>query len=341
MPVTITCAIALLLASTGADSESFERFRDVRPAMGSAFEIVLYAPDAETAERAFDAAYRRIQELNLIFSDYDPESEARRLCRLAPMDQPVPISSEMTHVLQYALAISKKTDGAFDVTIGPLSRLWRRARRTGELPTDERLEAARAAMGYQHVKLDVENRQVRLTANNMRLDFGAIAKGYASDQALAVLKSMGVGRALVNGGGDLTLGDPPPDADGWRVAIAPLEAAARPTYVLFLSNCSVATSGDAWQFVEIDGVRYSHIVDAGTGLGIERRGSVTVVASDGMVADALASAVSLLGPQRGLALIETLRDVECQITVTGHDGVQVHRSSRFPTTMETAADQVP
>ncbi|TVS09256.1 MAG: FAD:protein FMN transferase [Planctomycetaceae bacterium] len=341
MFVKIICAIALLLVSTGADSASLTRFRDVRPAMGSAFEIVLYAPDAETAERAFDAAHRRIQELNLVFSDYDPESEARRLCRLAPMDQPVPISSEMTHVLQYSLAISEKTEGAFDVTIGPLSRLWRRARRTGELPSDERLEAARAAVGYQHVQLDVENRQVRLTASNMRLDFGAIAKGYAADQALAVLKSMGVGRALVNGGGDLTLGDPPPDADGWRVAVAPLEAETRPTCVLFLSNGSVATSGDAWQFVEVDGVRYSHIVDARTGLGIERRNSVTVLASDGMVADALASAVSLLGPQKGLALIETMPDVECQITVTGPDGVQVHRSTRFPAPIEATADPVP
>lgn len=339
--MTITCALALLLASTGADDGSLTRFRDVRPAMGSAFEIVLYAPDAATAERAFDAAYRRVQELNQIFSDYDPDSEARRLCRLAPMDQPVPISPELAHVLQYSLALSEKTHGAFDVTVGPLSRLWRRARRTGELPSDERLDAARAAVGYQHVQLDVENAKVQLTAADMRLDFGAIAKGYASDQALAVLRSLGIHRALVNGGGDLTLGDPPPDAEGWRVAVAPLEADTRPTCVLFLSNCSVATSGDAWQFVEIDGVRYSHIVDARTGLGIDRRSSVTVLAPDGMVADAWASVVSLLGSQRGLALIETVPDVECQMIVVGPEGHQVQRSSQFPTPVAAVADQVP
>ncbi len=339
--MNITCAIALLLASTGADDGSLERFRDVRPAMGSAFEIVLYAPDVMTAQRAFDAAFQRVQELNQVFSDYDPDSEARRLCDLAPMDQPVSISPDLTHVLQYSLAMSAKTEGAFDVTVGPLSRLWRRARRTGELPSEERLAAARAAVGYHHIQLDVENAKVRLTATDMRLDFGAIAKGYASDRALAVLRSMGIERALVNGGGDLTLGEPPPDAEGWRVAIAPLDAETRPTCVLFLSNVSVATSGDAWQFVEIDGVRYSHIVDARTGMGIERRSSVTVLAPDGMVADAWASAVSLLGPQRGLELIETLPDVECQIITTGPDGERVHRSSRFPTPVAAATDQVP
>jgi FAD:protein FMN transferase len=322
--------IAVLLVSSTADAEPLVRYRDVRPAMGSTFEIVLYAPDQATADRAFEAAYQRIDALNGVFSDYDSNSETSRLCRQAPMDEPVAISPEMSHVLQFSLALSEKTDGAFDVTVGPLSRLWRRARRLGELPADWRLEEARAAVGYHHVQLDPENYRLKLTARDMRMDFGGIVKGYASDEALAAMRAVGVTRALVNGGGDLTLGAPPPDAAGWRVGLAPLNADDPPSRVLYLAHCSVATSGDAWQFVEIDGVRYSHLLDPRTGLGIQSRSTVTVLANDGMVADALASAVSLLGPQHGLALIESMPETSCMIIAAGPNGVEAYYSSRFP-----------
>jgi thiamine biosynthesis lipoprotein len=309
--------------------------------MGSTFEIILYAPDETVAQRAFDAAYQRIDELNRVFSDYDPESETSRLCRQAPMDQPVAVSPPMAHVLQFALSLSEKTDGAFDVTVGPLSRLWRRARRQGQLPSAGRLEEARASVGYRHVELDPVNHRVRLTASGMRLDFGAIAKGYAGDQALAAMQAVGVTRALINGGGDLTLGEPPPGTDGWRVGIAPLKADDPPSRVLYLARCAVATSGDAWQFVEIDGARYSHILDPRTGIGIQNRSTVTVVAPDGMVADALASAVSVLGPERGLALIETIPEASCMVITDGPNGVKTHLSTRFPACTGAVADQVP
>jgi thiamine biosynthesis lipoprotein len=156
----------------------------------------------------------------------------------------------------------------------------------------------------------------------MRLDLGGIAKGYAADQALAVLRDRGIPRALVDAGGDLAIGDPPPDARGWRIAVATPHSTSSPpssptpppedgagTYgaestVLLLSNCGVATSGDAYQFVEFEGRRYSHIVDPRTGMGVVGASSVTVVAPDGMTADALASAVSVLGPEEGIALID-------------------------------------
>ena len=339
--MSILWAIPVLLAGNTGETEAFERYRDVRPAMGAAFEIILYAPDDTVAQRAFDAAYQRIDELNRVFSDYDPESETSHLCRQAPMDQPVAISPPMAHVLQFALSLSEKTGGAFDVTIGPLSRLWRRARRQGQLPSDARLEEARASVGYRHIELDPVNHRVRLTASGMRLDFGAIAKGYASDQALDAMQTVGVTRALINGGGDLTLGEPPPGTDGWRVGIAPLKADDPPSQVLHLARCAVATSGDAWQFVEIEGVRYSHILDPRTGIGIQNRSTVTVLAPDGMVADALASAVSVLGPERGLALIETTPETCCMVVTDGPDGVKTRVSSRFPASNSAAADQVP
>ena len=328
--MTLSWAMAVLLAGSAADQQPLQRYRDVRPAMGSTFEIVLYAPDETAAQRAFDAAYQRIDALNRVFSDYDSESEVSRLCRQAPMDCPVPVSPELLHVLQVSQRLSEKTAGAFDVTIGPLSRLWRRARRQGKLPSPERLAEARAAVGYRHIELDADDHRVRLTAAGMRLDFGGIAKGYACDEALAAMREAGVTRALVNGGGDLALGEPPPGQSGWRIGVAPLKPDDPPSRILHLARCGVATSGDAWQFTEIDGTRYSHILDPRTGLGIESRSSVTVLAPDGMTADALASAVSVLGPQRGLALIEATAETSCLIVAVYADGVKTYSTEQFP-----------
>ncbi|MCH5378160.1 MAG: FAD:protein FMN transferase, partial [Planctomycetes bacterium] len=237
--------------------------------------------------------------------------------------------------------LSEKTDGAFDVTVGPFSRLWRRARRQRHLPSAERLAEAKAAVGYRHVRVDAVESRVQLTAAGMRLDFGGIAKGYACDEALVAMRKIGVTRALVNGGGDLALGDPPPGESGWRVGVAPLQPNDPPSRVLHVANCGVATSGDAWQFVEIDGHRYSHILDPRTGLGVESRSSVTVLAPNGMAADALASAVSVLGVPRGLSLIEHTPGAACAVVAVEGDKVSAHISKRFPPVPEIPGHSVP
>ena len=138
-----------------------------------------------------------------------------------------------------------------------------------------------------------------------------MAVGFAVDEALTVLKQHGLTRVLVNGSGDMALGDPPPGEAGWRIGVAPLEPNQPPSRFLRLAHCGVSTSGDAWQFVEIDDRRYSHIVDPKTGLGLTTRSSVTVIAPTGMAADGLATAVSVLGVEQGLALIEQTCGAAC------------------------------
>jgi FAD:protein FMN transferase len=308
-----TILLLTLTSLATADGQRLQRFRELRPGMGSTFEIILYAPDEQTARRGFDAAFARIEQLNGVFSDYDSQSEAGRLSHASPMSEAVPVSDEMFAVLDYSARLSRATDGAFDITVGPISRLWRRARRQRQLPAAERLQQTLASVGYQHVELDAAGRKARLTAPGMRLDFGGVAVGFAVDEALQVLKQLGLTRVLVNGSGDMALGDPPPGESGWRIGVAPLEPNQPPSRLLRLAHCGVSTSGDAWQYVEIDGRRYSHIVDPRTGLGLTTRSSVTVIAADGMAADGLATAVSVLAPERGLELIERTCGAACLI----------------------------
>ncbi len=214
-------------------------------------------------------------------------------------------------VLKRAEAISQASDGAFDVTVGPVVKLWRRSWRSKEKPEEKTIAEALSRISYKHLSLDPRASTVTLAKPGMQLDFGAIAKGYACDEALRILKEHGFPSALVEAGGDMACGEAPPGKAGWTIEIEALASGSgRSPRLLTVKNCGIATSGDAYQFVEFDGVRYSHIVDPKTGMGLTHRSSVTVVAPDGTTADALASAVSVLGPERGKALVEKTAGAE-------------------------------
>jgi thiamine biosynthesis lipoprotein len=164
----------------------------------------------------------------------------------------------------------------------------------------------------------------------MLLDLGGIAKGYAADEAMSVLKWQGINRALIAAGGDIVVSRPPPGKRGWLIGIAPLEFNGKPPDdYLLLSDAAVSTSGDREQYVEIGGVRYSHIIDPRTGLGVTARSSVTVVAPTGIVADSLATAVSVLGPERGLELINSTAGASGIINQAKGDGVLTFHSKRW------------
>lgn len=299
----ITAMIALWATTLGA-SEPLHRFQAREPHMGVDVTITLYAPSEAVANDAVKTAFQRIAALNKVFSDYDPESEAMRLCTDTPVGQLVPISEDLSIVLTAARNWSEKTDGAFDVTVGPLVDLWRRSRRSKKLPTPEAIREAQQRVGYQQVRLLTDPPRAALMRENMRLDFGAIAKGYAAEEAVKSLAKVGINRCLVSIAGDIAAGEAPLDAPGWKIGIAPPSADAEPSRYLKLVNACVSTSGDAYQFVEIGGVRYAHIVDPRTGLGLTHRCSVTVVSKSGTTSDALDTAATILGAERGSKLID-------------------------------------
>jgi thiamine biosynthesis lipoprotein len=311
--------LAILAAPTEGELTRFS-FRQSH--MGVPWEVVFYAADESTANIAAEAAYARIAELERVLSDYDPQSELSRLSESAGGGQPVAVSDDLWVVLQRSQQLSGRTEGAFDITVGPLVRLWRRARRQARLPVDDALCEARAAVGRQFLILNEETRTAELTRPEMRLDAGGIGMGYAVDEALKVLRRQGITRAMIDASGDIGVGDPPPGKEGWRIGIAPLRVDGPPSAYLTLAGAAVTTSGDAFQHVEIDGRRYSHIVDPRTGLGIEGRQAVTVVAPDCTAADSLATAACVLGPKEGLALIGATPGASALFVWQTVDGVQ-------------------
>jgi thiamine biosynthesis lipoprotein len=293
-------ALAVLLLGGAEPAQS--RFQFDEPHMGTQFRIIVYAPDKDAAAKAAKAAFARIAALNAILSDYDPDSELMRLCARAG-GPPVHVSAELFFVLSQAQEVSRQSGGAFDVTVGPIVKLWRRARKLKKLPDAEKLAQARALVGWKNVRLDEKKRTVQLLKPGMQLDLGGIAKGYAADEALAVLKTHGISSALVAAGGDIAVSGPPPKAAGWKIAIARLPG-EKDAGRLILRDAAVSTSGDAEQFVEIAGQRYSHIVDPRTGIGLVGRMSVTVVAKKGIESDSLTKVACVLGPEKGMKIIE-------------------------------------
>ncbi len=271
--------------------------------MGTKVGVTLYAPSPEKADEAAHAAFAEIAAIDARMSDYKPESELSRLSASAGSG-PQKVSLELLEVLTASQHYSELSGGAFDVTVGHLVRLWRRARKERRMPSPEELRTAIVMTGSKNLRLDPAARTAELAKSGMILDLGAIAKGYACDRALAVLARHGLTSAFVDTGGGMALGDPPPGRPGWRIRVADTEQ------ILVLSRCGVSTSGDWDQFVILDGKRYSHIVDPSTGLGLTRRELVTVLAPDGMSADALSTTISVLGPERGLRLAEDLPGVE-------------------------------
>jgi thiamine biosynthesis lipoprotein len=315
----------------GAPSE-LARYEFLQIRMAAPVHLTVYAPSEAVANQASQAAYARIKQFDRLLSHYDPDSELSRVARDAVPGQPAPVSRELFTVLAHAERVSARTGGAFDVTVGPLMDLWRTARRKKRLPDAATLEQARQLVGHHLLRLDGQHQTVTFEKRGMRLDLGGIAKGFAADEALRVLKAHGIDRALIDAGGDIVVGAPPPGAAGWKIGVAPLDAPeGEPQRFLTLAHVAVATSGDAAQYIELDGVRYSHVLDPTTGLGLTTRSSVTVVAPDGITADAWATAVSVLGPERGLKLLESVDAAAAFLVVRDESGLRTYESPGFAT----------
>jgi thiamine biosynthesis lipoprotein len=306
LPIVLLGATVLLGCErpTG-DAAGPAKVEHARPVMGTFAEVTAWAPDEATARAAVEAAYTRLDDVNRLMSDYVDDSEVGRINALEP-GASLQVSRETFGCLEAARRVAEQTGGAFDVTCRPLVQLWKRAGKAGVLPSEEALAGVRARVGWQKLKLDPTERRVSLAVAGMQVDLGGIAKGFALDLAAEALREEGATGGLVDVGGDVVAVGTQPSGEPWRIGVQHPAAKGlieKPIEKLSLADAAVATSGVQQRFVEIDGKRYSHIIDPRTGRPAEQAPSVTVIAPDGATADAWATALSVLSVAEGQALL--------------------------------------
>jgi thiamine biosynthesis lipoprotein len=324
--VGVSMSVVALASPTRPDGH---RYESVEAHMGTLVRITVYTPDEPSAKDAFRAGFDRIRDLDRILSDYRHDSELNSITKLA-IGRPVTASEDLFAVIAASQDLAEATGGAFDITQGPVIRLWREARKNGRVPDSDALREATNRSGFRKLHLDLEHRTVMFDAAGMALDVGAIGKGYAASEAIEVLCGLGVRSALVAVSGDLAFSDAPPGQRGWRIAVHSADpSVVGVPGVLELTNAAVSTSGSSEQHIDIDGRRYSHIIDPSSGMGLLNDLTVTVVARHGLDADGLDTAVSVLGAERGLALIESRPNVAALVIQRDRGGTRVLPSLRF------------
>ena len=275
-------------------------FREVHLGMEVRLAI---AAEAEAAPTVARRAYDRIDSLSAILSDWNPRSELRQL-ELSAVGEWVPVSQPLAEVLGLALEIADATSGAFDPTVGPLTRLWREAARTEIPANDSAVQAARARLGYQHVELDTVRQRVRLHREGLQFDLGAVAKGWILDAALAGLRADGITAALIEAGGDLVMVGHPPGALGWRIAYHGIHGET----VTLGTGGAISTSGSSVQWIASpDGTRESHVMDVTTGRGVPHAVEYIVFGNRAAITDAVATALTLVPPAQRHVLAKRYR----------------------------------
>jgi thiamine biosynthesis lipoprotein len=323
---------SMLYAIHGSAQE--RKFSFTMPKMGSPFGIVISAGDSAQAAAVATKAFLLVDSLNGIFSDYDSASELSRLSKTAGSGRYYRVSGNLWELIRTAQKAWQKSSGAFDITVGPLSLLWRKARKEHRFPDETEIKAARDLVGFDKIILRPGDSSVLLTRKGMRLDMGGIAKGYIAQQIAAFLALQGMPYSLVDAGGDMAMNKAPGKTGGWKIGInVPETTDELLPRKLLLENMAVATSGDIYQYMEYRGKKYSHIIDPRTGYGITVQRNVTVLARDGADADWLATACSILPVKEALLLAQRMK-AEVLINEVTHGKIRSHFSSGFRNFME-------
>nr|WP_281273117.1 FAD:protein FMN transferase [Desulfosoma caldarium] len=305
--------------------------------MGTVVSMAVVSQDAHQAYEALEAAFEEMARLEAMMSVFREDSELSRVNREASR-HPVTVSPELYRVIELSLHISQITQGAFDITVGPLMNLWPFDKNEKKLPSSQAIQEALSRVGYHHVVLSSKDRSVFFSVPGMVLDLGGIAKGFAIDQAVNVLKGRGIAAALVNAGGDILAYGTKPDGQPWRVGLQHPRNSQDLLTVLTMSDQAMVTSGDYERYFLVDGKRYSHIVDPRSGFTARATASVTVMADSAAFADGLATGILVLGPEDGMAVVESLPGVHALIMTEGSDKALVlHVSEGFSLPLDEAS----
>jgi thiamine biosynthesis lipoprotein len=330
--------LVFLLLCPFTISAQLKRFRFSENKMGSPFNLIFYHNDSTEASAIAKESFAIVDSLNNIFSDYIPTSEVGRLTQLKPL-QEQKISDELFSIILYSKQAWHTSDKTFDITIGALSQLWRKAKAENRFPTETEIEIAKQSTGFNNILIDPENKTIACKQLSLQLDFGGIVKGYAAQKVITYLKSKNVSIALADAGGDIAMSDAPPGKSGWDIGInAPEDELQILNRNLELKNCAVATSGDIYRYIIHDGKKYSHIIDPKTGYGVTSQRNVTVIFKDGAGADWLATACSILPIRKALRLAKKL-EAELLIATVKDEKVRTHKTKGFDRYFEKKQDR--
>lgn len=289
--------------------------------MGTIVEIKVPVEDKERikdTETAISKAFEEIERVENIFSVFKKDSEISRINNLKSGER-LALSDEAFGLIEKAIEFNKKTEGAFDITIKPLVDLWNKAKIENRMPTDDELKAALAKVGSDKITLDKKERTISFEKEGMAIDMGGIAKGYATARAIKVLKECNIKNAIVNSGGDMYCLGSKSGKEMWRVGIQHPRKRNEVIFEIGLKDKAIDTSGDYEKFFIYNGKRYSHIIDPRTGYPIgDNAVSATIIAEDSVTADALATALCILG-RKGLEIINSMKDVDVIIILKEGD----------------------
>jgi FAD:protein FMN transferase len=307
------------------------RFDDSRVSMACTYSIIAYGREGQDMKRILSLALDEVDRIDRLMSHYKKDSPLSEINRESSK-RPVTVVPELFDFLSECLRYSRESDGAFDITVGPLMKAWGFFRDEGRMPSDSELSNARSSTGYSHIILDQTEKIVRFDQPGVELDLGGIAKGYAVDRVVKLLKAHGVDRALVSAGGSTIYGlGSPPDSSGWEIEIQDPIDHRKVAQKISLNNRALSVSGSYEKFFEVDGVRYSHIMDPRTGLPVQGILSVAVLAETGTSGDALDNAFYVLGIEKSRKLLERYPVTEVMFFLpnTGKDWKLIRLHPRY------------
>ncbi len=325
--------IPLLFFASSCQANRGPAYEERADIMGTVFTITIDGPGDH--KRAAQAAFDEIRRIDRLMSTYKDDSEISEVNRLA-CKAPVSVGPNFWNVVTACRLYSNMSNGSFDPTVYPLMKMWGFTRHEGRLPSGEEMKKTVPLLGFEKVRLDESARTISFTREGMGLDFGGIAKGYAVDRAIEVLKGFGVTSAIVDAGGNFYALGTPADRAYWRAGIRHPLRADEVIARLPVAGKGVSTSGNYERFFEIGGKKYCHIMDPRTGWPVEGMLSATVIADSAMAADALSTAVFVLGQEKGMQLIEQLPGVEGMLILpeknppSGNRGHDEASCPRFP-----------
>jgi thiamine biosynthesis lipoprotein len=319
----------IFISIFGCSKGEIKKYQDNQILLGTQVSITVFSEDAQKANRAIDLAFQRISELEAILTKYKKDSDIGRL-NLSDSGW-IKVSPVTFEVIKKSVEFGKISNGAFDITIDPILRLWEEAQKRDSLPSSDELKRVTESIGYTNIMLRPKSLEVRLKKAGMSIDLGGIGKGYIVDEAVKVLKSQGIRHGLIDAGGDLYILGDNPERGRWRIGIRnPLKPDQNLRY-LEISNKAVATSGHYMRFYTVQGKRYSHIIDPRTGWPVQEKvASVVVIAPDATTADAMATAIIVLGPDKGVKLAESIPGLETLIVTREGDELAFTQSTGFP-----------